>query len=759
MNTISEEQKIILENIKCGFNVYVDACAGAGKSTTILNIAENLKDQHFLQITYNSLLRKEFKEKITQKKIENIEIHTYHSLAVAYFLPTAYNDTGLRKILYDNLDTTKKIPYYDVIVIDEAQDMTLLYFNFIVYFIKKLSLKIQILILGDKNQGLYEFKGSDIRFLTEAAEIWKDFSLLKTAEFRLCHLKTSYRITNQIAKFVNNVMLGENRIDACRDGDPVIYIRNSRHNIIKIVIYNIKKILEEGGLPSDIFILSASTRGVKSNVRRLENVLVENNIPCYIPSSEERDMDERVVEKKILFSTFHKTKGMQRKYVFIVGFDNSYFDIYARNLPRNICPNTLYVGVTRAIVKLFLLESDQYSTDKPLEFLKKTHNEMKSLDCVDFKGNVRNIFYDKENDLSNPLIQTHYITPTELIKFVPEPIIEEISPLLDRIFIKEPNDFENIEMVNIIETKHGFFEDVSELNGIAIPIIYYDHIHSSWNEVEVNMDEIEKSDGCDDISVSSTEEDTTVAALAATLSSDSKESIEEKHSLPENENILYKLICTNINEMKNNEHQYLKNIVNELSPICNNIQDYLYMANVHVSVQERLYFKLKQIDKDEHNWLAEDIIEQCKERMDKIIGVECTNEKPKIEKTIIHYDMEEEHKDIDRILEDTLNKICKFRFSARVDLITENTLWELKCSSKITVDNLLQVVIYSWLWILCGDCPKNVKIFNIKTGEILRLNASLEDLTPIVKLLLKGKYGVQEQMSDDDFINNCKKHL
>ena len=37
MNEVSNEQAIIIEHIKNGKNVVVDACAGSGKSTTILS--------------------------------------------------------------------------------------------------------------------------------------------------------------------------------------------------------------------------------------------------------------------------------------------------------------------------------------------------------------------------------------------------------------------------------------------------------------------------------------------------------------------------------------------------------------------------------------------------------------------------------------------------------------------------------------------------------------------------------------------------
>jgi hypothetical protein len=56
--------------------------------------------------------------------------------------------------------------------------------------------------------------------------------------------------------------------------------------------------------------------GINSNIRRIENALVETNIPCHVPMLETREIDERVINGKITFSTFHACKGRQRKHVF-----------------------------------------------------------------------------------------------------------------------------------------------------------------------------------------------------------------------------------------------------------------------------------------------------------------------------------------------------------------------------------------------------------------------------------------------------------
>ncbi|MGA1049604.1 MAG: hypothetical protein ACO3UU_16490, partial [Minisyncoccia bacterium] len=196
----------------------------------------------------------------------------------------------------------------------------------------------------------------------------------------------SFRITNQMRNFVNEIMLGEDRMNSCREGAIVTYVRNYRSNISRVVYAEITKLLENGVNPSDIFVLGGSVKGANSNIRRLENTLVEKDIPCHVPMLEGDKIDDRVIDGKVVFSTFHSVKGRQRKYVFIVGFDNAYFRFNARTLPRDVCPNTLYVAATRATQGLYLLESNNYPTDRPLEFLKKSHIEMKKCDYIHFKG-------------------------------------------------------------------------------------------------------------------------------------------------------------------------------------------------------------------------------------------------------------------------------------------------------------------------------------------------------------------------------------
>lgn len=700
MNEPSEEQKYIIENVKKGYNIKVEAVAGSGKSTTILSIAKEMEDKEILQLTYNSSLRKEILEKVQKLDLKNIQIHTFHSLAVRYYSNDAHTDTALRRVLMYKKPPNIEIKKIDILVIDENQDLTELYYQFVIKFLLDMNEKVQIMCMGDKLQSVYEFKGADARYLTMADKLWSDFIGLKTSIFIPATLRTSYRITNQMGSFINNVLLGEHLMLTNRSGEPVSYICNTRANIRNKVYHTIKTLIEKGVLPDDIFILSASLKS--ANIRKLENKLVENNIPCHIPIFETEKLDERVIEGKVVFSTFHSVKGRQRPHVILMGFDNNYFVQYARTLPKDECPNTIYVGCSRALEHLYITENAEYEDDHTLEFLKMSHYDLNKCDFVNFIGNPRkrkiSDYFEKE------IIQIEsdkrYEVPSRMVQFIPEYILDKICPIIDNICIKMDLDDEEINIPNVVKTSLGY-EEISELNGIAIPCYYY------------------------------------------------KKKYEK--------NILIELIHNSILELKDNEHIFLKTIVKKLPERCEKINDFLFLANIHNSIKERLYFKLKQINENSYNWISEDIIEKCIHRMDNIIENN-ENKPPEFEKEIIHNSLEVLHKNIDIELKEHFPNTT-FRFSAIVDVLTDECIWELKCTNVITIEHKIQLIIYAWLWEMMDKPKKKFKLLNIKTGEIYVLKYQREELTKIIVSILKGKYSKQINKNDKDFLNDNKKYM
>ena len=224
---------------------------------------------------------------------------------------------------------------------------------------------------------------------------------------------------------------------------------------------------------------------------------------------------------------------------------------------------------------------------------------------------------------------------------------------------------------------------------------------------------------------------------------------------------LQRIILQDTKRFKENEHTFLKNIVKNMPETCDTLDDYLYMANILTAVEEELYSKLTQIDTNEYTWLKEDVVETCFDRLDETVGEECRNGKWSPEKTIIHSSADEDHKDIDDCLSKLLSKEFRYRFTARIDLITQNYLWEMKCTSQITVEHKMQTVIYAWLYEMVHklDKKKQVRLFNIKTNELWKLEYNLDDLTKIVVELLRGKFSKITKKTDDEYIEEANSYI
>jgi len=780
----SYEQQIVINHIMDGDNVVVDSVSGSGKSTTILSCAEQLPNKVFLQLTYNSMLRKDVHEKVVARGLHNISVHTYHSLAVKYYHKDAHKDTVLRKILSANLPPTRSIPEINIVCLDESQDMSLLYYLFIVKFLRDMGGRIQVCVLGDYKQGIYQFKGADIRFLTKAVEIWSKYPLLSSPVFRQCALTMSYRITQQMADFVNDVMLGNHRLNACKSGSPVQYIRHSQFHSITIIKSRIARLLDEGESPSSIFILAASTKS--KFVRKIENFLVERGIPCYVSIQDGEMPDERISNGKVVFTTFHCVKGRERKHVFVVGFDQTYFTYYGPEFPTDQCPNTLYVACTRGTDNLYVFESANHSTDRPLDFLQKTHFDMQELPYINFCG------IPQKNFDMNPETRDgkmHYVTPTTLIRFISESVIDIIAPILERLIIVETPAFPELEIdiPIMIHTSRGFYEDVSILNGIAIPIMYYDRLFQkiSSNEgvgVKQLLPVIQSI-----LSETKDNEYTflkrKIAELRQFTFCEAKTPNVVSPGIPQftfceakTPNVVSpgipqftfceaktpNVVSPGIPQIRSEERTKDLEDSTEMGyhrrrmpETFSTPEEYLYLANLYVAVNEKLYFSLNQIGKNDYGWLTPDIIRECMDRFDETLGAECSlPENVSVEQSIVDNSMEEANQALCAVLtpffEDGDANFC---FSARTDLITLENVWELKCTTAISMEHQLQLLIYAWIWtILYPEKPREFRIFNIRSGEIQRLVVDMDDLTTIMVALLKGKYTKHVEKTDAEFL-------
>lgn len=392
---LSAEQKDVVDS-SADNNVIVDSVAGCGKTTTSLALCQKYATNYHLLLTFNRHLKSETVDRAKRENINNVEIHTYHSMCHMYFNPSPTSD-GIIDALDESMQPNQPIPPYNTIIIDEAQDMENLYYRFVTYMIHFIPgyKNLKFVVLGDTNQAIYAFKGSDSRFLTEAAGLfpspypWVNKSIT-----------TSYRITKPIASLVNEHILCTNRLQSVKDGPLVDYHFHpvvSRHpEIRREAILAILKSVTAAFKPEEIFVLASSIKPAgkrpgnydnKKTVQVIENLLVkELNYPCYAPSSDDSEIRDVYTMGKVVISTYHQSKGRERKCVLLVDFDNF---SYEQNLNR-VTPdekellkeltirttNVCYVAATRALERLIILQNCEKKvmcTTSPTKILGSKH--------------------------------------------------------------------------------------------------------------------------------------------------------------------------------------------------------------------------------------------------------------------------------------------------------------------------------------------------------------------------------------------------
>ena len=687
LSPISDEQQIILNYIKTGVNLNIDAVAGSGKTTTSLYIAKNNSDKNILLLTYNAKLKLETKEKAKLLNLSNIEIHSYHAFCVKYFYKKGFNDTGILEFLKLKDKPEYNHEYnYDIVIIDEAQDMNPLYYELTLYILKKLT-KYQLVVMGDRKQTIYAFNKADNRYLVYSPQIYKGI-------WQNAVLSTSYRITNQMARFLNECCNGVLPITACKNGEKVRYIICDAYGqkpFLKVMDY-----LQMGYEFSDIFILSPSVRSDKSPVRKLANLLTMNDIPIFVPTSDEEHLDEDILKGKIVFSSFHQVKGLERKIVFVFSFDSGYFEYYDKNGQKDQIPNTLYVAATRAKEHLILIhgEDKHFCDFIDIHKLQKvTSYDM----CYSSKFHNK-LSYNNKN--IEKTVKPIHLGVTELIKFMPVEILDQCKDLLTISKIDLPHE-KNIN-IPVKSKQDDLYESVSEITGVSIPSYY--ELHTT-NKITIH-EHIENN-----IILKMNSKIIKITNKCLIVESDDEE--------------------LDLDATQNNNYITVNPIYKEILT-SDNTETLLKITTDWVSLKTGYNFKKSQIKK--YDWLSKETLVTCIKRLENVLTP------GSIQKFEIPLE------------------VCYNEFIIRgfVDLIEDNAkLWELKVVKQLETEHFIQLSIYMWLYYKTYQKIQPGFLYNIITNEKYSVNVSIENLEKIVFILCDHKKKGISKKNDEDFIQQC----
>lgn len=630
----SVEQCNILNQL-INTNVVVDSVAGCGKTTTIKYVSMAFRRDNILVLTYNYNQRKKSREEFRKLNLKNITVHTFHSFVYHNYDNTCSRDEGIRKIIGGNIPPSDSCNY-NILIFDEVQDMTDLYYQLTLKIIRDFTNGTpRILILGDYLQCINTFNGSDIDYITNPEKYYN-------GDWSHCNLNETFRLTPEMALFVNNVMseLGESRelISNKPNGvKPQYYICDVDFIYFKILEYLTKY------EPNDIMIISPSTK--KDNrVNNLCNMLTSKRIPLYVSGDRESRTD--TTTGKLLVSTINAVKGDERPVIMLLNFDDS---ILPKMMNKDKSPNAIiYVALTRAKRELLV-----FHHEKNAFIVKRSVIES----CCDFKIETKLKIKDEVClKPKTPLLSSYSVT--DLVKYISNDIKMECMKYINVSKIRDAGDNIATGICNIVTSKvNGSQEEVSDINGFLIPAY---HSRFSFN---------------------------------------------------------FKVLKDLFHKIHNKGPSRLlvDGYIRELISVSDDIlfdDDYeicklLRAVTIYLGLRNNLLFRIEQIA--EYNWITKESLNACNDRLNELLTISACFEVP-----------------VEISMTDNINIV------GIIDVIDSDIVYELKCTSMLEEEHILQLALYSLL------VPGKIyRLYNIYTDELLEIN--ITDATMIANILINKK--------------------
>jgi hypothetical protein len=332
--SLTQEQYRILDDLEENERVVVKGGAGSGKTLLAVEEARRRgRDQKVLLLCYNTLLGDLLKKSLTDST--DVTVDTLHSFmkdlisraGMLRALPAASKDDLLRKFYpeaaLDALVGLNELERYDVLLVDEAQDLLLeTYMEVFNAVLKGGIAKGNWRFFMDSNQNLF----SNTSPVALAA--------LNAAQPARYSLSINCRNTAPIA-VMTALLSGIKAAHTLRvSGPDVVHTEYAdKRDQVSKAANAINRLLSQHVPPSDITILGP---------RRLENSSVAEGLPG-VPFPIRNIASIESADRSIQYATFGAFKGLESDYVFIVDIE----DLSSAEALLNI-----YVGASRACAYL-----------------------------------------------------------------------------------------------------------------------------------------------------------------------------------------------------------------------------------------------------------------------------------------------------------------------------------------------------------------------------------------------------------------------
>lgn len=366
--TVNDEQhNVITEDIKK--NIVILACAGSGKSTTIICRIKYLVDhgvlpERIMLTTFNVDACESLKSKIKEVfgftpctlvgTMDSISCRFYYRyFKKNYGVGICEYATELLKFLKTS-DGKKILDKYEYLFFDEFQDVNETQFQIINEFYKN---GTKIIVIGDDAQNIYQWRGSNIKYILNIKQYVPEIVIHK--------LTINYRSTPEIINFANNSII-HNHDQIPKDMvnfhpsiavKPIICKYNSMYDQSKDIIDHIHNLIKANISADNIAVLSRNTIPLKSVEEEIERNK-KHNQKCiqYISliSDDKNDLKPKICKDHVTLTTIHKAKGLEWEYVFLIGCEDDVFPSMLDNIGIQEERRLFYVAITRAKKHLFI---------------------------------------------------------------------------------------------------------------------------------------------------------------------------------------------------------------------------------------------------------------------------------------------------------------------------------------------------------------------------------------------------------------------
>ncbi|KAL4496531.1 hypothetical protein ABPG72_015892 [Tetrahymena utriculariae] len=439
-------------------DIKITACAGSGKTQCVLEFTKQALKEGFhpkdvcittFNIQASNDMKKRAIELMGKDQADLIEILNFDKIITKFFqiIQKSKNQINQKKQnqivnksqqaieltlcekqfqLYQDLQDqslSKTIfESYKLIIFDEFQDINQLQYEILILF-KKIG-KSVIVVVGDDLQNIYEFRGSDYKFLrsqviedinNENRKIYgnESFNMLEFS------LTTNFRCSSKITAFANDIIrsfqyINQNTMQSFEDLEsyqskkceikPTLEPQKSYNDMFK-EIYNFitSKVQNEGYSYSDIAIISPTGFPLRQIELKLEQHNFnqpEKEIPFWSFVGKNKDFDFSFEYKgnKVTLLTAHKSKGLQWKALFFIGINDDQFpEAFIRqvaNYDKKIeeMRRLFYVGSTRAaqILKLSYFSNNNRKACRFLSVIDKNNIQFKGQPQIAYEQNTTN---------------------------------------------------------------------------------------------------------------------------------------------------------------------------------------------------------------------------------------------------------------------------------------------------------------------------------------------------------------------------------